>query len=256
MITDIESLTLEEAPAKQAAPLVAKQEHAMTGPADLLRMAVAKGADMEQLERLMAMQVAWEKREAEKAYNLAFSQFKATAVHIIKNRAVDAGPLKGKKYAELFAITNAITPGLSANGLSASWKITIDQPDWIEVTCILKHVGGHSDTVSMGGPPDAGGAKNPIQMRASTVSYLERYTLKAICGVSEQGDDDDGNGNKGMIPSDLLTAGQAAAAGGWVSFKKWAGALTQEQREQLNPQSENLKRQAKAADAAAKGESK
>ncbi len=31
----------------------------------------------------------------------------------------------------------------------------------------------------MGGPPDAGGAKNALQARASTKSYLERYTLKA-----------------------------------------------------------------------------
>ena len=44
----------------------------------------------------------------------------------------------------------------------------------------------------MGGPPDAGGAKNAIQARASTVSYLERYTLKAILGISEQEDDNDG----------------------------------------------------------------
>jgi len=46
----------------------------------------------------------------------------------------------------------------------------------------------------MGGPPDAGGAKNAIQARASTKTYLERYTLKAICGLSEQDDDDDGAG--------------------------------------------------------------
>jgi hypothetical protein len=45
----------------------------------------------------------------------------------------------------------------------------------------------------MAGPPDAGGAKNAIQARASTITYLERYTLKAICGVAEQGDDSDGN---------------------------------------------------------------
>ena len=87
----------------------------------------------------------------------------------------------------------AITPALTQHGLSASWKLTKDEPGWIEVTCVLKHVGGHSECVSMGGPPDAGGAKNAIQARASTVSYLERYTLKAIVGVSEQDDDDDGN---------------------------------------------------------------
>jgi hypothetical protein len=63
----------------------------------------------------------------------------------------------------------------------------------MEVTCYLRHVQGHEESVSMGGPPDAGGAKNAIQARASTKSYLERYTLKAICGVAEGGDDTDGN---------------------------------------------------------------
>jgi hypothetical protein len=248
MITEIEATTLDEAPTKQSAPLMKREEYAMTGPGDLLRLAVSQGANMEQLERLMAMQVAWEKREAEKVYNVAFAAFKAEAVRIIKNRTVTVGPLNGKKYAELFAIVNAVTPALSQHGLSASWKITIDQPDWIEVTCCLKHVGGHQDTVSMGGPPDAGGAKNPIQMRASTVSYLERYTLKAICGVSEQADDDDGNGNKGMIPSKLLDAGEDAAADGWKAFKDWGTGLTQLEREQMDPHFEQLKGKAKEVD--------
>jgi len=90
------------------------------------------------------------------------------------------------------------TPALSKHGLSASWKLTKDEAQWIEVSCTIKHILGHSESVSMGGPPDAGGAKSPIQARASTVSYLQRYTLKAICGVSEQGDDTDSRPAKRM----------------------------------------------------------
>ena len=89
---------------------------------------------------------------------------------------------------------NAVTPALSKHGLSSSWKLTRDEKDWMEVTCYLRHVGGHEESVSMGGPPDAGGAKNAIQARASTKTYLERYTLKAITGLSEQNDDTDGAG--------------------------------------------------------------
>jgi hypothetical protein len=63
----------------------------------------------------------------------------------------------------------------------------------IAVTCTLKHVLGHSESVSIDGPPDAGGAKNAIQARASTITYLERYTLKAVCGIAEQGDDTTAN---------------------------------------------------------------
>lgn len=182
---------------KEERALAVVQPDAAT-PMAMLALAVHKGMDPATINQLLDLQERYEKVEASKAFNAAFASFKAEAVKIIKNRTVDAGPLNGKKYAELFSVVNAVTPALSRNGLSAAWKITKDDKDWIEVTCTIKHVLGHSDSVSMGGPPDTGGAKSPIQARASTVSYLERYTLKAICGVSEQGDDTDGAGNKGM----------------------------------------------------------
>ena len=176
---------------ERAMPALAQPQAAT--PMSMLAMAVQKGMDLETIKELRALQKDFEADEARKAYNRAFASFKAQAVQIIKNRTVDAGPLSGKKYAELFAVVNALTPALSQNGLSASWKLTKDEKDWIEVTCTLKHELGHCEEVSMGGPPDSGGAKSAIQARASSVSYLQRYTLKAICGVSEQTDDDDGN---------------------------------------------------------------
>lgn len=166
-------------------------------PMAMIANAVAKGMDLETIKELRTLQKEWEADEARKAFNIAFAAFKAEAVQVIKNKDVTAGPLAGKKYAELFAVVNAVTPHLSKHGLSTAWKLTKDEKDWIEVTCILKHEAGHFESVSMGGPPDDGGAKNKVQARASTVSYLERYTLKAICGISEQEDDKDG-GTKGM----------------------------------------------------------
>ncbi len=167
---------------------------ATTTPADLLRIAVESGADLDRLEKLMELQERWESKVAKKAYDAAFAAFKAEAVKILKGRTVTDGPLRGKSYAELHDVVNAVTPALSKHGLSSSWRLTKDDKDWIEVTCYLRHVDGHEESVSMGGPPDTGGAKNAIQARASTKSYLERYTLKAITGLSEQADDDDGNG--------------------------------------------------------------
>lgn len=184
--------TLEPAEVTNAQPMAVQ----VSQPVSIVQIALQQGAGLDVIERLWALSIAEQARVAEKQYNDAFAAFKAHAVHIIKNKTVDLGPLKGKKYAELFAVVNAVTPALSEHGLSASWKLTKDERDWIEVTCVLKHTGGHSECVSMGGPPDAGGAKNAIQARASTVSYLERYTLKAILGVSEQDEDVDGNGDE------------------------------------------------------------
>jgi len=188
-----------------------------SSPMNMLAVAVQKGMDAGTIKELMDLRDRYEAGEALKAFNVAVAAFKAEAVNVVKNRTVDQGPLSGKKYAELFSVVNAVTPALSKHGLSTSWKITKDEKDWIEVTCYLKHALGHSESVSMGGPPDSGGAKSPIQARASTVSYLERYTLKAICGVAEQGDDRDGAASASMPGlsdeqhADYLAAIEAAA---------------------------------------------
>ena len=181
-----------------------------TTPMQMIAAAVASGASIEYLQQLMALRERYETDEARKAYNVAFASFKAETIIILRNKPVTDGPLKGKSYAELFSIVDAVTPALSKHGLSAAWKLTKDDKDWLEVTCTLRHVLGHSESVSMGGPPDAGGAKNAIQARASTVTYLEKYTLKAICGVSEQGDDKDGGMDEGAI-ADHIAAMDAAA---------------------------------------------
>jgi hypothetical protein len=165
--------------------------------------ALQSGMSPEQISAMMDLQDRYNATQAKKAYDEAFAAFKAESVRIIKGRDVKDGPLKGKSYAELHEVVNAVTPALSKHGLSSSWKLTKDEKDWMEVTCYLRHVGGHEESVSMGGPPDAGGAKNAIQARASTKTYLERYTLKAITGLSEQNDDTDGNGTAPQASADL-----------------------------------------------------
>lgn len=211
LVTERSDANLAHLPVTAQAPASTPLAIQSPTPAMLLQMAVQQGADLDKLERLMALQERWEAAQAKKAYDQAFAEFKAESIRIIKNRNVSAGPLNGKKYAELFAIVNAITPALSRANLSSAWKLTKDEKDWLEVTCTLRHIGGHEESVAMGGPPDQGGAKNAIQARASTVSYLERYTLKAITGLSEQEDDDDGNG---LAPASLRETwvGRAALA--------------------------------------------
>jgi len=163
-------------------------------PTGILQHAIMNGADIDQMTKLLELQERWEAGEARKAYNVAFSAFKAEAVTIIKNVAVSDGPLKGKRYADLFGVVSAITPLLSKHGLSHSWKLTKDEPAWMEVTCTLRHTLGHSETVSMGSAPDTGPGRNAIQARASAVNYLERYTLLAATGTAAAGQDNDGNG--------------------------------------------------------------
>lgn len=198
--------TLESLPSQPLA--LAEPDHGVivkNSPMDMMLAAMGKGASLEQVEKMMDLQERWERREAEKAYSAAFAAFKAEAVQILKTTVVADGPLRGNAYAQLHTVVDAVTPALSRHGLSSSWKLTRDEKDWIEVTCSLKHVGGHFEVVSMGGPPDNGPGRNAIQSRASTVSYLERYTLKAICGVAEGGDDNDAAGTEEKAAADQVS---------------------------------------------------
>lgn len=161
----------------------------------MLQTLVERGGDLEQMNKLLDLRDRMAAAEAQRQFNMDFAAFKAESVQIIKSKTINDGPLKGKSYADLHAVVTAATGALSQHNLSASWKLTKDEPEWIEVTCYLRHTGGHAESVYMGAPPDKGGAKNGIQARASTVSYLERYTFLAATGLSasDQPDVDEGS---------------------------------------------------------------
>lgn len=166
-------------------------------PMRLIEMASERGASIEQMQQLFDLKLRVDADDARRAFNEAFSDFKAETISIVKNVTVKDGPLKGKKYVDLFGVVVAITPVLSKHGLSHSWKLTKDEKDWMEITCTIRHLLGHSESVSMGSGPDTGPGRNAIQARGSAKSYLERYTLLAAIGMAASDQDDDGRGTGG-----------------------------------------------------------
>lgn len=159
-------------------------------PMSVLELAIRQGADIDKLTKLMELQERHEANIARKAFNVSFSAFKSEAVRVVKNVTVSDGPLKGKKYADLFGVVDAVTPVLSKHNLSHSWRLTKDEPAWMEVTCTIRHSLGHFESVSMGAAPDTGPGRNAIQSRGSAKTYLERYTLLAAVGLAAANDDD------------------------------------------------------------------
>lgn len=168
---------------------------AENSPAGLMLRALERGATPEQIGQMMDLQERWERREAEKAFAESMAAFKGEAVEIIKRRHVDfenkTGGRTQYKHAELADVIDAVAPALSKHGFSWSWQ-TKQANGFMEVTCILKHRLGHTESATLSGPYDQSGGKNAIQAIVSTKTYLERHTLKAICGVAEKGEDDDG----------------------------------------------------------------
>ena len=163
-------------------------------PMQMLQTAVDKGADIDQLTKLMDLQERWEANEARKFYIVAMSAFKANPPEITKNKDVHYSTSKGDtdySHATLDHVANAISTAMSPHGLSFRWSV--DQGDAIRVGCFVTHVNGHSEEVWLQAPADQSGGKNSIQAIGSTVTYLQRYTLLAATGLAAKGQDNDGS---------------------------------------------------------------
>jgi hypothetical protein len=169
--------------------LVVQPQTAIT-PMAMLQMAVSQNADLDKLEKLMQLQERYEKNEARKAFTQALSDFKAVGITIGKDKHVKFGNTE-YNHATLGNICNILGAELSKYGLSYRWN-TDQNEGKIKVTCVLMHVLGHSESVSLESGADSSGSKNSIQAIGSTVSYLQRYTLLAITGTATQEQDDDG----------------------------------------------------------------
>lgn len=158
----------------------------------LVERALDRGVDISTMEKLIELQERTERNNARRAFDQAIAAAKAEFGKIGKSGSVSHGQGKTSFSHETMAdISEAIDKPLSRYGLS--YRFTTSQGQGgITVTCIIAHSEGHSEATSLIGAPDSSGAKNSIQAIGSTVTYLQRYTLKAALGLSASEIDDDG----------------------------------------------------------------
>ena len=172
-------------------------------PFALMTIAVERGAQVDQLEKLMALHERWEAEQARKAFHTARARFQSLCPEIVKDKEGGGNSFK-YKYASLPGIIRQVKQPLSECGLTFRWEIDDKGKEHqIEVSCILSHCDGHSEHNSMSAMPDDSGAKNDIQQRGSAVTYLQRYTLIGVLGIASANDDDDGK-SAGMANVDSL----------------------------------------------------
>jgi hypothetical protein len=160
-------------------------------PAGLLAVAVRRGANVDELDKLLALKERYDAEEARRAYTAAMAIFKSNAPEIFKDKQVSYDNVS-YSHATLGNVANVIASALGEYGLSHAWSIVEQDKSWIKVRCTVTHEAGHSESAELGAGADDSGKKNPIQAIASTVTYLERYTLLAITGMAAQEGDDDG----------------------------------------------------------------
>jgi len=152
----------------------------------LIEMALTSNADIDKLERLMAMQTAWEEKNAKRDFLDALARFQSKCPDIIKRKQGH-----NCKYAPLSDIVSQTRELISECGLS--YRFEQDQNNGlIQVTCILSHFSGHCEKNTMLSPADTSGSKNAIQAIGSAVQYMMRYTFIGALGITTADEDMDG----------------------------------------------------------------
>ena len=163
------------------------------------RVALDPKADIEKLERMLAMQERILDRDARMAFASALSQMQADLPSIDQNGRIEHNGKLISTYATFEDINDVVKPVLQRHGFAVSFRIKQAEAK-IEVTAILSHRDGHSEETSMALPADTSGAKNAVQAQGSSVSYGKRYTLCALLNITTRGEDDDGRGEKAVLP--------------------------------------------------------
>lgn len=155
-------------------------------PMSLIQTAMSADMDLDKLERLMDMEERHNARQAQMSFNKALSEFQRVCPVI---KALKKG--HNNMYAPLSDIVAQVKDPLSECGLSYRFKQS-EEGQNITVTCVVTHLDGHSEETAMTGAPDTGGSKQAIQAKASTVTYLRRYTLTGALGIVTGDIDTDG----------------------------------------------------------------
>jgi len=162
------------------------------GTVSLVQMAMQRGYEPEFISKMMDLQERNETRIAKQAYISAMAEFKANLPTVIKDK-------ENKQYSSMYAsesaLLNTINPELSKHGLSAAFSFPETEGNTLKVTCTITHKAGYGESVTLPGPIDTSGSKNPLQQVKSTVTYLRKATFEAITGIatSDPIADDDGN---------------------------------------------------------------
>lgn len=162
-------------------------------PMTMIDRALATGAAPETLERLLALQERWEANQGRKAFDEAMAAAKVEIPTIRKNRTVDFTSSKGRthyKHEDLAEIAETVNPILGKYGLSYRFRTRNEPNQPIVVTCIVTHRLGYFEETTLTGPRDESGNKNALQQVGSTLTYLQRMTLKAALGLAAAEDDD------------------------------------------------------------------
>ena len=170
------------------------------------RVALNPAADIDKLERLLAMQEQITARNARISFAADFAAMQGELPtieergHIVVREKARDGSRTGEviqdtPYALWEDINEGIKPVLAKHGFGLSFRPGVANDGRVTVTAILMHREGHREEATMILQHDSTGSKNAVQAIGSSTSYGKRYAAAALLNLtSRDGAESDDNG--------------------------------------------------------------
>lgn len=162
-------------------------------PEALISLAIQTGANVDTLERLMAMRDKLKAEQAKKDFDDAMVVFQAEIPTIQKTKIVKTNSgVIAYKYAPLESIVEQVKKHLADNGFSYSTEIERTAAG-VKATCIAKHVGGHQERSSLEVPfGNKTQVMSDTQVTAAAGTFAKRYAFCNVFGIMTGDEDTDG----------------------------------------------------------------
>lgn len=193
------AIVAAELPSNGSGPIEPQPEMAM------IRLAIDKGAPIETIERLVALQEKMLARQAEIEFNEALNRVQSKITRVapdLQNSQTNS------KYASYAAIDRVIRPIYSEEGFSLSFsEEDCPKAEHVRIVCFVSK-GAYTRQYRKDMPADGKGAKGGDVMTkthaaAAADSYAKRYLVKDIFNVAIGQDDTDGNAHSGIEETEI-----------------------------------------------------
>lgn len=184
-----------------------QENQALTESATLLsvisRVAADPSADVEKMERLLAMHREMQQQQAEAEFNSAMARVQSRMGRIGTDKT---NSQTHSDYATYGKLDRVLRPIYTSEGFALSFGTDpIPVESMVRVTCHVSHTAGFTRKYTIDMPADGKGAKgNDVMTKThatgSATQYGMRYLLKMIFNVAIGDEDDDGNAADAPLP--------------------------------------------------------
>jgi hypothetical protein len=187
---------LDEAIGAEPSAVAVRQQSAPVsqdeGPDMLIRLAVERGVNPDELEKLIALRNREIARQAKERYEVEFARLQSSFDEVKRTKQAKDGDRVLYSYAPLEDIVAVVGPTIADHGFSYKFEEErLETVDERRIWCIVRGY-GHEERTYVDIPiPPATKFTNSVQTRGVASSYGKRYAFLAAFGITINDEDDD-----------------------------------------------------------------